>query len=101
MGRHQHVRQAQHDHMHHSDHGNHELFDAVAEAVAGAPAILLVGHGTGKANEMLRLTQYWERKHPEVARKVVGAIDSNLEALSSNQILELVRAWFDEYHDFL
>jgi hypothetical protein len=72
-------------------------------ALSAAPvsAIVLIGHGKGKANEMLRLTQYWERKHPDVARKVVGAIASDLEVLSPDQILSLVRGWFEEYREFI
>jgi hypothetical protein len=50
---------------------------------------------------MLHLTQYWERKHPDIAQKVVGAIDSDLEALSPDQVLALVRDWYDEYKEFI
>jgi hypothetical protein len=48
---------------------------------------------------MLRLTQYWERRHQDIGAKVVGAIDSDLEALSEKQVLALVRDWLDEDYD--
>jgi hypothetical protein len=99
--RHRHVREAQHHHMHDNDHANPAFYESITEAVGPASAIVLIGHGKGKANEMLRLTQYWERKHPDIAQKVVGAIDSDLEALSPDQILSLVRDWFEEYHEFI
>lgn len=99
--RHHHVREAQHQHMHGTDLTNPAYFESITRAVAGASSILLIGHGKGKANEMLRLTQYWERHHPEVAAKVVGAVDSDLEALTENQVLALARDWFDEYHEFI
>jgi len=64
--------------------------------VGTAQTILLVGHGKGRANEMLNLTQYWERKRPDIAHKVVGAIDSDLESLTQDQVLAVVRDWFEQ-----
>jgi hypothetical protein len=98
---HRHVREAQHHRMHDTDHHNPVFYESITEAVEGASGILLIGHGKGKANEMLRLVQYWERKHPELARKVIGAVDSDLEALTESQVLSLVRDWFDDYPDLL
>jgi hypothetical protein len=100
MERHHHVREAQHHHGHDTDHERSEFYESITNAVGPASAIVLIGHGKGKANEMLHLTQYWERKHPGVARNVVGAIDSDLESLSENQVLALIRDWFDEYQEF-
>jgi hypothetical protein len=99
MARHHHVREAQHHHGHDTDHTNPVFYESISAAVAPASAIVLIGHGRGKANEMLHLTQYWERKHPTVAEKVVGALDSDLESLSPNQILALVRDWLDEDYE--
>jgi hypothetical protein len=96
---HVHEREAQHHHGHDTDHENTAYHESISQAVADASGIVLVGHGKGKANEMLRLTQYWERKHPDTGSKVVGAIDSDLEALSENQVLALVREWLDEDYD--
>ena len=50
---------------------------------------------------MLHLTQYWERTPPDIAQKVVGAIDRDLEALSPDQVLALVRSWFDQYEEIV
>jgi hypothetical protein len=96
---HMHVREAQHHHGHDTDHENTTFYESISEAVANASGIVLVGHGKGKANQMIRLTQYWERKHRDIGAKVVGAIDSDLEALSENQVLALVRDWLDEDYD--
>lgn len=99
-GRHHHMRQARH-HLSH-EHGLHDdsYYDAIAKAVEEAEEILVIGHGKGKASHMLRLVQYWERKHPLIARKVVGSIDSDLPAMSENQILAASREWFDHFHEF-
>jgi hypothetical protein len=101
MERHHHIREAQHHPGHDIDHDSSAFYKSITEAVGPASAILLIGHGKGKANEMLHLTQYWERKHPDIAQKVVGAIDSDLEALSPDQVLALVRSWFDQYEEIV
>ncbi|MBW4030807.1 MAG: hypothetical protein HIU57_09100 [Acidobacteria bacterium] len=84
-----------------AEHDTNVFFESVTRAVAPSTHILLVGHGRGKANAMLRLIQYWERKHPEVAHKVVGAVDSNLEALSDNEVLALAHEWYETNRDFI
>ena len=97
-GLHHHVRQAQH----HGGHGNNSpekgYFDHLGAHLASASEILLLGHGVGKANAMLRFTQYMERHNPAVAKKVIGAVDADLNALTDDQILAKARDWFDWYH---
>jgi hypothetical protein len=61
----------------------------------------LVGHGKGTANEVLNLAQYWERKRPDIAHKVVRAIDSDPESLTQDQVLALVRDWFEQNREFI
>lgn len=95
---HVHVRQAQHHRGHGRDHDEPEFYDTVAGMVEEAKEILLVGHGSGKANHMLRMVQQWERRHPAVATKVVGAVVSDLSALSEREVLAIARDWFDHYH---
>jgi hypothetical protein len=99
--RHHHVREAQHHRGPDIDRDESTFFESIAAAVAPATGILLIGHGKGKADAMLKLTQFLERKHADVATKVVGALDADVEALSANQILSLARDWFDRYHEFL
>jgi hypothetical protein len=99
LTRHHHVRAAQRGNGHGADHDHTAFYESIASAVSSAGEIVVVGHGKGKANEMLLLTQYWERKHPEVAQKVIGAIDSDLERLTENQVLALIREWFEHYRE--
>ncbi|CAB5241000.1 unannotated protein [freshwater metagenome] len=96
--RHHHVRMAQHNGGHDVDPEETRYFAALCGAIAPASEILLIGHGNGKANAMVRFVQYLERKHPDVAHKVVDAIDSNLQALTEDQILAQARNWFDNHH---
>ena len=97
-GIHHHVRQAQHSGGHRSDPAEKGFFDELGTHLSQAAEILLLGHGKGKANAMLRFTQYMERHNPVVARKVIGAIDADLNALTEDQILAKAREWFDWYH---
>lgn len=99
LARHHHVRGAQRSGGQATNHDHTAFYDSIASAVESAREIVVVGHGKGKANEMLRLTQYWERKRPEIAHKVIGAIDSDLEALTENQVLALIREWFEHYRE--
>ncbi|HEX7404599.1 MAG TPA: hypothetical protein VF307_01590 [Candidatus Nanopelagicaceae bacterium] len=94
---HHHVRMAQHHGGHHADPNRAEYLEEIAQALSSAGQILLIGHGKSKASSMLALVQYLERKHPDLALKVVGALDSNLDALTEPEILALAREWFESY----
>ena len=97
-GLHHHVKQMQHRGGHGTDPVEKGFFDILGKNLEGASEILLLGHGEGKANAMLRFTQYMERHNPVVARKVIGAVDADLNALTENQILAKARDWFDWLH---
>ena len=92
-----HVRSAQADHIHHRKFDDPAFFGAIADAVTGAGSVLLMGHGKGKANAMLSFVQYLERKRPDVARLVEGAVDHDLEAMTEGQVLAAAREWHDHH----
>lgn len=98
LGQHHHVRQAQHNRGHDTDHDNQRFYESIAQALRDANEILVVGHGKGKADQILRFTQFLERRHPNIASRVIGAMDSNLNALTEGQILAAAREWFDHFH---
>lgn len=95
---HHHVRQMQHNQGHSSDPVEKGYFDVLGKHLSGASEILLLGHGEGKANAMLRFVQYMERHNPLVAKRIVGAVDADLNSLTENQVLSKARDWFDWYH---
>ena len=95
---HHHVRQTQHQGGHSGDPKERGYFDVIAKNVQDASEILLIGHGEGKANAMLRFIQFIERDSPEVAKKVIGAVDSNLNAMTENELIATAREWFDRFH---
>lgn len=91
------------EHHHRNDpegHGRGEgagepaYFGDIAKAISGAAEILLIGHGHGKSSAMLHFVQYLERSHADIAKKVVDALDENLEAMTEAQILAKARDWF-------
>jgi len=72
-------------------------FEEIIDAIKNASEILIIGHGNGKASEMLHFIQYLERKHATLAKKVVDALDTNLEATTEHQILAMARNWFEAH----
>ena len=72
-------------------------YKEIIASVSGASEILIMDHGHGKASSMLHFVQYLERKHPELAKKVVDAIDTNFVAMTEPEILAVARDWFDAH----
>ena len=72
-------------------------FREIIQSIKGATEILIIGHGHGKASSMLHFIQYLERKEPDLAAKVVDAIDTNLIAMTEPEILAMAREWFDSH----
>lgn len=92
---------AQKHHVHQRNGNDPKFFESVALSIKHAENILLIGHGTGKANAMLGLIQFLERKHSNLAKKIISALDSDLNAMTEAQILRLAREWHDSHMDLL
>ena len=90
--------QSQHHRGHDTDHKDPRFFEDVASRIADATEILLIGHGEGKGDYKDLFLTHLEHKHPAVAARVVGNVDSDLNALTENQILSIARDWFEAYH---
>ena len=92
-----HVREPQH-------HGGHETsqydviyFEELTQDLLPAHQVLLIGHGKGKGNSMMQFLSFAKSKHPELATKIVGTIDENIQALTEQQILESARDWLSRW----
>jgi ligand-binding sensor protein len=94
---HKHDREAQHHGGHDSSKSDKPYYESISAALAGAGEILLIGHGHGKGNSMVQLVQHLERHHSDVARKIVGAIDENIAAMSDGELLAAARKWYDHH----
>ncbi len=68
-------------------------YEAVAKTLAGADAILVMGHGTGKSSAMDHLVTYLTTHHPETARKITGAIRVDLQGRTDSQLLAEARTF--------
>lgn len=91
-----HVRGAQSHGGHDSNKTDKEYYEEISKILSPAGEILLVGHGKGKSNAVLKLIQHLERHHSDVAHKVVGSLDLNVPAMTDGELLAAARSWFDE-----
>ncbi len=69
-------------------------FAPIAQALAGASEILVLGTGTGKSSEMEQFVNWMERHHAEQARKIIGQLVVDEHHLSEGQLLAKAREFF-------
>jgi hypothetical protein len=67
------------------------FYRRVAEAVASARAIVVVGHGAGHSNAADRLVEFLRLHHPETFEKVRGEMVADMSKLTPPQLLVLGR----------
>jgi hypothetical protein len=73
---------------------NPEYWQELTEALAPAGAILVLGHGEGKANASHRWVDYVKEHAKPVAAKVVADIRVDLDHLDDEQVLRLAQEYF-------
>jgi len=66
----------------------------VGNALAPAAAILLLGHGGGKANASHHFVAYAEKHRKEIAAKLVADVRADIDDLTSEQVLRLAQRYF-------
>jgi hypothetical protein len=67
------------------------FYDEVAEALAPANEIVLIGHGIGKSSAVDVLVEYLKKHRPEVSRRVVATETADLSALTQPELEAIVR----------
>ncbi len=72
-----------------------EYWRRVSEAVAPARAILVLGHGQGKANASHHWVTYVEKHRKDVAEKIVADVRVDIDHLDDAQVLRLAQYLFD------
>lgn len=82
---------------HDAEYPNPTFYEEIAKELTKAPQILLLGHGKGKANTMDKFVHYLEGAHPQLAKKVIGKLDVNLQALTDPEILAMSRNWYTKH----
>src|SRR4051812_22778668 len=63
------------------------FYEAVAAALAGAEQVLVFGAGTGASSAMDQLVAELERRHADLARRVVGSVVVDAAHLTEDQLL--------------
>ena len=71
-----------------------EYWRELTEALAPAGAILLLGHGKGKANASHRWVAYVEKHDKAVAAKIVADVRVDIDHLDDEQVLRLAQHYF-------
>ena len=92
-------------HFHHVHHhagnpsGTYEddspaYWQELTDALSPAGAILLLGHGNGKANATHHWVAYVEKHRKDVAAKVVADVRVDIDHLAKEQVLGLAQYYF-------
>lgn len=92
-----HVREAQHHGGHESSKSDPAYFKNIAEALTEAREVILIGHGTGKANTMVAFHEHVKTHNTQLAAKILTELNADLPALTDGQIRKLGHDWFDAH----
>ncbi len=73
-----------------------EYWRELTEALAPAAAILVLGHGGGKANASHHWVTYVEKHRPDIAAKLVADVRIDIDHIDDRQVLRLAQVYFAE-----
>lgn len=73
-----------------------DYFRTIAEALAPAEKVLLLGHGSGKSNASVAFHTYLKDHAPDVAVKIVASVGADVDDITNNQLLQLGETYFGE-----
>ena len=65
------------------------FYERIAQALAGAGKIVVIGHGTGKSNAAHHLLEYLKAHHSETHQRVVSEMSAELSSITTRQLLEM------------
>ena len=63
-----------------------EYFARIADEIRDFDEVLLLGHGQGHSNAMLHMVAYLHQREPDLARRVVGAVDLDVGDLTDAEV---------------
>ena len=75
--------------------GNPDYWREISEALSPARAILLLGHGNGKANASHQWVAYAEQHRKDVAAKVIADVRADIDDLTGHQVVQLAHHYFE------
>jgi hypothetical protein len=73
-----------------------EYWQELSDTLAPAAAILLLGHGQGRANASHHFVSYAEQHRPDVAAKIVADVRVDIDALTDDQVFRLAQLHFGD-----
>jgi hypothetical protein len=71
------------------------FYEAIAANLKGAEQILIFGSSTGASSAMDYLVDELNQNHPDIAKRIVGAIVVNEQHLTEEQLLAQARAFYE------
>ncbi len=71
-----------------------EYWQELTEALTSAGAILILGHGKGRANASHHWVAYVEKHRKDVAAKIVAEVRVDIDHLTDEQVLQLAQHYF-------
>lgn len=94
-----HVRSAQERHGHASELAEVPYFTELAAVLSVASNVVLVGHGTGKANTVNRFLDHLETHREALRERIAATGKANVTAMTGAQIIqEARRKWSQAEH---
>lgn len=76
----------------------HNYFGPISAGLKGAGQILIVGSGTGTANEKEQFVAWLRTHHPELARRIVGVQTIDAHHITDDQLLAQARGFYAHPH---
>jgi hypothetical protein len=71
------------------------FYEAIAHSLKDAEQILIFGSATGASSAMNYLVDELKQNHPDISKRIVGAIVVNEQHLTENQLLAQARAFYE------
>jgi hypothetical protein len=66
-------------------------YEEIAQDLAHAASIVLIGHATGKSNAAVFLSEYLKAHHPETFQRIIATETADLSALTEPEIEAIAR----------
>ena len=73
-------------------------YEAIAKTLGGAEQILLFGTGTGRSSAMDQLLADLRDHHPDVAKKIIGAVVVDAHHTTEDKLLAHARDFYAEFN---
>jgi hypothetical protein len=73
---------------------DHAYLEQIAQSLAAADVVLLLGHGHGESDLRTLLLRHLQHRHPDLLQRIVGIETVDASALTDHQLLALAREQF-------